>query len=399
MPFSSRAFTMATAASSSVAFAAAAPDAAQECARPSATHLIVLVHGWMGNAQEMEYMKKSLEREATKHPSQKFVVVSPVVNEGRTHDGIAAGGERLAEEVSRLVAQHQDDGENSMTTLSFVGNSLGGLYSRFALSKLDFGEQNVTPMVFATTATPHLGVSRHTYVPLPKWGEYLVAYVLRPTGRDLFNVSPIVEELAFEPKYTVPLQQFQQRIAYANAFCTDFQVPTCTAAFLCPDSPHVHTTVASKSGETTSNDDNDESDKHFVLRVETQHDPTITATQSARTMGHALDSMGWKKVFCDMRDKIPLPSMPLPSYFSTADPEIPKRASFSTTELIPLVTSLGTRWNVPMGHQVLVANSKHGWYTQMSAGGRPVVDKMALDLVNDIVELTNKLQEEKEVTV
>ena len=362
MSFSGRLFTMAAAASSTVAFASSEE---QECS--SITHFIFLVHGWMGNAQEMKYMEQSLEREASKHPSQRFIIVSPTVNEGKTHDGIAAGGDRLATAVTELMDSYQN-ANNGMTTVSFVGNSLGGLYSRYAISKMNF--DRVQPMVFCTTATPHLGVSKHTYIPLPRWGEYLVAHALQPTGKDLFSVTPLIEEMAFEPQYREPLQNFHRRIAYANAFATDFQVPTSTAAFLCPQSPHPHVTVR-------------HNDEYFALTVETPRDPNTTAYT---TMAHALDQMGWTKVFCDNRDNIPLPAMPL---LFTSETNIPRKQEYTSKELIPLVTSVGKRYNFPLGHQVLVANSKSGWYTSMSAGGRPVVDRMAASLIDDIVNYTN----------
>ena len=360
----------ATSTSTIISTEGAEPPTAQECAL-AATHLVVLVHGWMGNAQEMKYIETSLEREGSKYPSHKFVVVSPKVNEGRTHDGIAAGGQRLADEVTQLIQQYpQKNHDNSITTLSFVGNSLGGLYSRYAISKLPLDD--ITPMIFCTTATPHLGVSSHTYIPLPKWVEWAIANILRPTGRDLFGVTNIIETMAFAQEYRRPLQKFQQRIAYANAFATDFQVPTCTAAFLCPSSPHPHVTV----GET---------DKEFAIVVQTPNDASV---QFHTGMGHALDTMGWIKVFCDTRDKIPLPSMPLPFSSETS---IPKQDSFTSLELIPLVTAVGTRWNIPLGHQVLVANSKSGWYSQMSARGRPMVDRMAAKMIHDIVQHTNEI--------
>jgi pimeloyl-ACP methyl ester carboxylesterase len=358
--------------------AAASATSQHECATTSdITHLIVLVHGWMGNAQEMDYIKSSLEREGERYPSHKFVVVSPTVNEGRTHDGIAAGGDRLAANVSQLIEQYQN--EHSITTLSFVGNSLGGLYSRYAIAKLPLGEK-VEPLVFCSTATPHLGVSSHTYVPLPKWGEWVVGNVLRPTGRDLFSLTSTVQDLAFDPAYREPLQQFQKRIAYANAFATDFQVPTCTAAFLCPSSPHLHKTVG-------------EPEKYFPLTVETAPDPSIT---NHANMAHVLDTMGWTKVFCDMRENIPLPTLPVPFFSNPAD-MIPQRQEYTAEELIPMVTQVGPRVTFPLGHQVLVANSKSGWYTTMSAGGRPVVDRIATNLIDDIVKYSTQLVKEQEV--
>lgn len=390
MSFSSRFLTMAAAATGAFASAHQQDDSLQHRQQDiPATHLIVLVHGWMGNAQEMDYMKQSLERQSQKYaPQNKFVIVSPTVNEGRTHDGIAAGGERLAEEVTNLIQEYKSD--NSITTLSFVGNSLGGLYGRFALSKLDLSE--VEPMVFCTTATPHLGVSRHTYIPLPRFGEWAVAHILRPTGIDLFNVSPVIEEMAFQSTFTSPLLQFRKRIAYANAHGTDFQVPTCTAAFLCPKSPHPHLIV----DDDNDGDDDSTSSEHFVLTVETQQDENLTdPTSLPASVGHALDQMGWKKVFCDVRDKIPLPSMPRP-FGGSNDHSIPRQESYTAKELIPIVTAGGSRMHFPLGHQVLVANSKQGWYTAMSAGGRPVVDQMASEMISDIIKFTEQLSQEKE---
>lgn len=42
-------------------------------------------------------------------------------NLGKTHDGVMAGGERLAEEIRQLVAANPN-----LKGISFVGNSLGG---------------------------------------------------------------------------------------------------------------------------------------------------------------------------------------------------------------------------------------------------------------------------------
>jgi hypothetical protein len=44
-----------------------------------------------------------------------------------------------------------------------------------------------------------------------------------------------------------------------------------------------------------------------------------------------------------------------------------------------------------------VANSKSGWYTTMSAGGRPVVDRIATNLIDDIVKYSTQLVKEQEV--
>ena len=88
----------------------------------------------------------------------------------------------------------------SLRRISLVGHSLGGLYLRYAAKLLynDGGDARAAPggrptvaglrpSVFMTIASPHLGVRRFTYVPLPSMlhplGEVVVG---GKTGADLF---------------------------------------------------------------------------------------------------------------------------------------------------------------------------------------------------------------------
>jgi hypothetical protein len=94
----------------------------------------------------------------------------PQANEVNTRDGIAAGGARLAAEVRDVASQH-----GSLTSLSLVGNSLGGLYVRYAAAELldDDSERctmagGLTPDALVTTGAPHLGVRKYTFLPLPE---------------------------------------------------------------------------------------------------------------------------------------------------------------------------------------------------------------------------------------
>ena len=57
--------------------------------------------------------------------SAQVLVHSASANEGRTRDGVAAGGRRLAAEVEQLVTDAARRGD-SLRTISLVGNSLGG---------------------------------------------------------------------------------------------------------------------------------------------------------------------------------------------------------------------------------------------------------------------------------
>lgn len=85
----------------------------------------------------------------------------------------------------------------SLSRISLVGNSLGGLYVRYAAKLLysngDAGRPGggatiagLKPSVFMTIACPHLGVRRFTYVPLPSMLHSLAGVFVGRTGADLF---------------------------------------------------------------------------------------------------------------------------------------------------------------------------------------------------------------------
>ncbi len=183
----------------------------------------------------------------------------------------------------------------SLSRISLVGNSLGGLYMRYAAKLLyrdDGGARAVgaaaggggatvaglQPSVFMTIASPHLGVRRFTYVPLPAMLHPLAGVVMGKTGADLFlskpwsaaaqpdsppsdagdsrtghdeaaetcearegggragggREAPLLYNMATSEEFLRPLKAFRWRRAYANRH-GDFMVPYGTAAFLEPD--------------------------------------------------------------------------------------------------------------------------------------------------------------------
>ena len=75
------------------------------------------------------------------HAETSVVVLACAGNEGglRTFDGIVPGGLRVAREVRQFSSRLP-----SLETISFVGNSLGGLYTRQALGLLyDDGAETI----------------------------------------------------------------------------------------------------------------------------------------------------------------------------------------------------------------------------------------------------------------
>jgi hypothetical protein len=138
-----------------------------------------------------------------------MVVHTPTCNENKTQDGVIKGGERLLQEMLDTIRttmttrkeeprsddDDDDNGDGSLrdVTISIVGNSLGGIYCRYAIAQLVERTDNMVLdgayklhfNIFCTTATPHLGISKHTYIPIPRAAEIGMAHTMGDTGKDL----------------------------------------------------------------------------------------------------------------------------------------------------------------------------------------------------------------------
>lgn len=405
----------------------------------------------------------------------KLLSHSVVANNGKTYDGIAAGGKRVAQEVNEIIDkivqiyyaedtpdqnQLDDNVKTSPTiTLSFVGHSLGGLYARYALKFIDAlnppddvditttnagGKRSahILPKVFCTTATPHLGTTRNTYLYVPRPIEWFISQVMLSTGRDLFRTSSpdVIQDMAVEPEFVRPLQAFETRLLYANAFATDFQVPTATAAFLA-DIDSIHRFQMSGTIAATTLDGNvnpvaykEDSENDFsVLVVETPQQPIaqepIEHNEEEKPerkmsklyldnaeLARRLDALGWTKVFCDVRPHLWSISNPFAKLIQFSSPAPEKPASFALLETAPSMdpvneamtttspSSTATAssftssqllktvarpqdgaWHAPTAHTVLVANSKNEQYAKWNAAGRPIMDQLAMELIKKIV--------------
>jgi hypothetical protein len=338
----------------------------------------------MGNPLELGYLQETLKLRAQDLiPSgSELIVRSAEANEGQTFDGIAAGGERLASEVSRWIDQLLSSGQVQEISLSFVGNSLGGLYARYALATLDLDRVGVHPKVFCTTATPHLGVSQHTYVPIPRFMETLIASAIQSTGRDLFRVTNVLEQMTTDRRFILPLLRFQKRIAYANAYYTDFQVPSATAAFVAPDSDSPHFRLENPQPDFIAVA---VATPQQLKSSETGNEiPSPRGGMSAKDISRRLDSLGWTKVFVDVRPH--LFSVPLPLPFWREDfNKSEAREQYASSELHEAYCRVSSRLHFPLGHTVLVANSKNDIYAKLNAAGKPIMDQLAADLLRDIL--------------
>jgi hypothetical protein len=107
----------------------------EDVARP--THLYILVHGFNSRADHLQYMaaemRSRLGPDATVYLSSCNQAKVPTFFMHPTHNGIDRGGERLAQEIRDVVAKPENC---NLKYISFLGNSMGGLFIRFSLGLL-----------------------------------------------------------------------------------------------------------------------------------------------------------------------------------------------------------------------------------------------------------------------
>ncbi|KAK4801108.1 hypothetical protein SAY86_021595 [Trapa natans] len=191
-----------------------------------------------------------------KHPQDLMVHCSNCNPPRLTFDGVDVMGKRLAEEVLSVVKDHPH-----LKKISFIGHSLGGLVSRYAIARLygqaltkELSQENqgsrslesgnhcpeekftnkiagLEPVNFITSATPHLGSIGHKQVPVFCGLQKLemlaanVSWVLGRTGKHLFltdcdDGKPLLLQMTEDTdnlKFMSALQSFKRRVAYANA--------------------------------------------------------------------------------------------------------------------------------------------------------------------------------------
>lgn len=212
------------------ALAAAAAAEANSSAEPDAPpahtfdELLVLVHGLQGTAEDFTFFEEQLQQSPPALAGQLLIHV-PDVNTEKTHDGIVQGGMRLAADVRRVVAENP-----SLSRISLVGFSLGGMYVRYAAGVLyDSVTSTVaglTPQSLVTVASPNLGVRRfgvYRFIPQPLFGA--TKFLFGQTGDDLvlndereehIVVSMSKDSNPLGMPFLSALKAFQNRVLYGS---------------------------------------------------------------------------------------------------------------------------------------------------------------------------------------
>ncbi|CAN6478023.1 unnamed protein product [Victoria cruziana] len=218
-----------------------------EAAAGSPDHLVVMVHGILGNATDWKFAAEQFVRVL---PDKVVVHCSQSNVSKLTLDGVDVMGERLADEVKEVIKQMP-----TVRKISFVAHSVGGLVARYAIGRLyepphseeeseddsdnDAQKKSLRGTIcgleavnFITVATPHLGSRGNKQVPFlfgvtmfEKAACLVIHWIFRRTGRHLFLTDndegklPLLQRMLMDCGdlyFMSALRAFRRRVAYAN---------------------------------------------------------------------------------------------------------------------------------------------------------------------------------------
>lgn len=200
--------------------------------------LLVLIHGLQGHPDDYTYLIDTL-RSTNAHRTGRLMVHIPSVNAENTHDGIANGGERLVDDVRKVIRQEEEKGRK-LHKLSILGFSLGGIYARYlagALYQSDGTLAGLRAGALILVASPHLGVRKfgvYRFVPdavcsAPVFSETVRELMLSDDRQILVRMTEDGTDEKENIKFLSSLKAFEERILYAN-LRNDFMVNFGTAA-------------------------------------------------------------------------------------------------------------------------------------------------------------------------
>lgn len=139
----------------------------------------------------------------------------------KTYDGIRLNAERVVSDVLYEIELIKQKKNSKVTKISFVGYSLGGLISRYAigmLNEIGFFD-NVKPIIFTSFATPHVGVHFFKETPFDKAANYTGQFLFGKSGSEMFlgdSDKLLIKMADPEEKWLQGLKKFEKHIVLAN---------------------------------------------------------------------------------------------------------------------------------------------------------------------------------------
>ena len=166
-------------------------------------------------------------------------------------------------------------------------------------------------------------------------------------------------------------------------------MPGSTAAFLDRDSVYPHYFDDLLVDEEKIKKECPASERGLIaatLYTMPQDNTVLDNLNDLTSMSASLDSLGWKKVFVDIRKE--LPSLTMLKSGGVICPLSQLKSSSSEVKSCDLdrVISSSSSYHIslPFGHNAICAFSRGKVSTAVNIGGRPIMDSLAIDLTNEI---------------
>eukprot|EP01083_Nonionella_stella_P303774 1052807_1 len=215
-------------------------------------HLVVIVTGYLGHYIRIIGLQESFKRYHNPLNEDVMVILSRNVNTGfffwtfwKSCDGIHKGGMRLCNEVKGIL-----DANPSIDKISFIGCSLGGLWTRYCLKFLVDSEdihtingRSVQFINYISLASPHCGARDWvTQAPLccccpcinlfwfTRWMKKFHLLPLTVQQLLLLDDHHLLAYMASSSEYLTPLGLFKNRVCFGNA--KHDQMVSCSSALM-----------------------------------------------------------------------------------------------------------------------------------------------------------------------
>lgn len=185
-------------------------------------HLFVLIHGLWGGPNHMLTIERAVHQSLAPVSKEKVVTLKPLsFRFWKTYDGLAFIADRVIADILYEIETLKEKQGYTVTKISIVGYSLGGLIARYVigvLEELGFFD-HVQPVFYLTFATPHVGVEFFRQNFFEKTANLVGPYFFGQSGKQLFiaDLQKLVVQMADpDSHYFKGLLRFQKHILLAN---------------------------------------------------------------------------------------------------------------------------------------------------------------------------------------
>ena len=176
-------------------------------------HYVICQHGLFGNRIDFARLVEHFN-----HPNTEVNVIVLTGNEGlvQTLDGVIPAGDRCCTEILELLWNQRIP---AGSTLSVLGHSMGGLYLRYALRKIQiehsavWEEFQLKRKYAIFVASPHCGIWSSSWLVRISC-NYLLKYIVN-TAKDAILASTVLVDLS-DDHGIESLNMFERVVLYGN---------------------------------------------------------------------------------------------------------------------------------------------------------------------------------------